>query len=583
MYYYDIQSLRGLLIICIVLFHLNYYKNGYVGVDALFVISGFLMKNTYDRSNINYSKFISKRLIRIYPLLHFTMVLFLFNFRNEEKENLLEIINEIKYGFSFISNYYYHKMERDYFHPSKSAKFLNIWAVCVEMQYYLICRIFIKNQKLNLLCSSISVIYYIYKNNELYYSLLGRLFEFNIGIVIYLLKPYTKYSKCYKTFVLIIFFIFPYHIFYSQSHIYSTLFTSLYIYIRSDLFHVIILDHIGDISYAIYLIHYPLIYSILNKIKYLLYLYIFSYLLTKIDIYIYYNMKNNTFHILLSFIISLIFGYSIIYYFKRTKYIGIINTTSNIHRNYKYTYIPLSSYKCHINNHNYNSILIIGDSHALPLIGMIYNFCEENRIIIYYKCIHTTYLVFSHRNYLYDLSMKFCIILFTHHYNKKIHSNSTNLINRIIEYVEYLKLFSNYIIYILPTPHLYHRYSCIIQINLKYAKKNIDIDINYISIDRLINIKNLYILDFNHFFCDKVYCNLTYLNNCIYRDDNHFTLNYIIYLTPYVMKYVRIYHFNNNNNNPFSINGYILLNNKMDKLWRIPAKNCKIKYIEVPY
>lgn len=68
MYYYDIQSLRGVLMIYIVLFHLNICKNGYIGVDVLFFISGFLVKNKYEKDNIDYFKFISNRLIRIYPL-----------------------------------------------------------------------------------------------------------------------------------------------------------------------------------------------------------------------------------------------------------------------------------------------------------------------------------------------------------------------------------------------------------------------------------------------------------------------------------------------------------------------------------
>lgn len=51
--------------IYIVLFHLNICANGYVGVDVLFFISGFLVKNKFEKDNIDYLKFISNRLIRI--------------------------------------------------------------------------------------------------------------------------------------------------------------------------------------------------------------------------------------------------------------------------------------------------------------------------------------------------------------------------------------------------------------------------------------------------------------------------------------------------------------------------------------
>lgn len=79
--------------------------------------------NKFQNANIDCLKFISNRLIRMYPLLYFIFLFCLYLFRNEESEKLLELINEIKYGISFISNYYYHIMENDYFHPSKSVIF----------------------------------------------------------------------------------------------------------------------------------------------------------------------------------------------------------------------------------------------------------------------------------------------------------------------------------------------------------------------------------------------------------------------------------------------------------------------------
>ena len=41
----DIQVLRGLAVIAVVLFHVNqnYFSLGYLGVDVFFVISGFVV------------------------------------------------------------------------------------------------------------------------------------------------------------------------------------------------------------------------------------------------------------------------------------------------------------------------------------------------------------------------------------------------------------------------------------------------------------------------------------------------------------------------------------------------------------
>lgn len=566
--------------IYIVLFHLNICRNGYIGVDVLFIISGFLVMNKYQNDNIDYLKFISNRLIRIYPLLYFTLLFCLYLFRNEESEKLLELINEVKYCISFISNYYYQIMEKDYFHPSKSAVFLNTWAVCLEMQYYCFCSIFIIHQKVNIIVTILSIIYYICKNTAIYYSLLGRLYQFNIGIIIYKHRSYTKYSYYNKSLLLISLFLFPYNKFYKFSHLYSTIFASSFIYYNLNDYHCNIFDHVGDISYGIYLFHFPLLYIITGSVKYILVLYLYSYILSKIDSNLYKYFQNKRVFTIICFILSFIICLTIVTNMKQ----NIIRKINALHIDSIYTIIPLSSYKCHINNLNYNSILIIGDSHSLPIISMIYKYCKKYSILIYYKCIHTTYIVFSQYSNLYDVNMNFSVIILTHHYSSIDHSNSTNLIEKVVLFLVYLKTYSSYIIYILPTPHLLHSISCKNQLDIMYAERDIDVDVNYINVEKMKRIRNVIILNFTNFYCNNTYCNLTYSNKCLYLDNNHLSKEFFIYLTPYVIKYINYYKFKNNKKSKlFYNNSYILLNNKMDKLWKIPTKNCKINYIDVPY
>ena len=63
----DIQFLRGLAVLTVVLFHLqvNFFQNGFLGVDIFFVISGFLMAKLYDKGTI--FDFYKRRLDRLYP------------------------------------------------------------------------------------------------------------------------------------------------------------------------------------------------------------------------------------------------------------------------------------------------------------------------------------------------------------------------------------------------------------------------------------------------------------------------------------------------------------------------------------
>ena len=42
-YRQDIDSLKGIAIIAVVLFHLGLLESGYLGVDIFFVINGFLL------------------------------------------------------------------------------------------------------------------------------------------------------------------------------------------------------------------------------------------------------------------------------------------------------------------------------------------------------------------------------------------------------------------------------------------------------------------------------------------------------------------------------------------------------------
>lgn len=69
----DIDVLKGVAIIAVVLYHLGLLKSGYLGVDAFFVINGFLVIpsiiNKVENGTFSYIDFIKKRLIRLYPLI----------------------------------------------------------------------------------------------------------------------------------------------------------------------------------------------------------------------------------------------------------------------------------------------------------------------------------------------------------------------------------------------------------------------------------------------------------------------------------------------------------------------------------
>ncbi len=72
-YRQDINSLKGFAILAVVLFHMGLLKTGYLGVDAFFVINGFLVIPSVVRKmangNFSYIPFVLKRWIRLYPMI----------------------------------------------------------------------------------------------------------------------------------------------------------------------------------------------------------------------------------------------------------------------------------------------------------------------------------------------------------------------------------------------------------------------------------------------------------------------------------------------------------------------------------
>ena len=71
----DIDSLRGLSVISVIIFHLDhaYFPNGYLGVDLFFVISGYVITKSiikkYYEGNFKFTDFYIKRIRRILPVL----------------------------------------------------------------------------------------------------------------------------------------------------------------------------------------------------------------------------------------------------------------------------------------------------------------------------------------------------------------------------------------------------------------------------------------------------------------------------------------------------------------------------------
>jgi peptidoglycan/LPS O-acetylase OafA/YrhL len=144
----DIQGLRAIAVIMVVLFHAGLpLPGGFVGVDVFFVISGFvitamLMRQMERPTGISMGAFYQRRVRRLLPALAVVVgvtaiatALLGAPFNNQQEMTALTGI-----GAMFaVSNLVIALRSGDYFAtPPESNPLLNMWSLSVEEQFYLV-------------------------------------------------------------------------------------------------------------------------------------------------------------------------------------------------------------------------------------------------------------------------------------------------------------------------------------------------------------------------------------------------------------------------------------------------------------
>ena len=140
----DINVLRGLAVLLVVLYHLNLktFINGFLGVDIFFVISGFLISsqilNQISNEYFTISSFYAKRLRRLLPSLLSVTIFIIVIFYNSVypfvyKEYLKGLFwNSIYLVNVYLNNYINYFNEDAFYNP-----ILHLWSISVEEQFYI--------------------------------------------------------------------------------------------------------------------------------------------------------------------------------------------------------------------------------------------------------------------------------------------------------------------------------------------------------------------------------------------------------------------------------------------------------------
>ena len=140
----DIDGLRAIAVLAVILFHLNssWLPGGFLGVDIFFVISGYLIGGILYRelstNTFSLKRFYLRRMRRILPAFFAMVILTLFLSRFIIVAGSPDAIKAERSALSatVFANNLFNSFYTDYFDTNNLNPFLHLWSLSVEEQFY---------------------------------------------------------------------------------------------------------------------------------------------------------------------------------------------------------------------------------------------------------------------------------------------------------------------------------------------------------------------------------------------------------------------------------------------------------------
>ncbi|MEO8336938.1 MAG: acyltransferase, partial [bacterium] len=140
----DIEGLRGVAILLVVLFHagVSRLSGGFVGVDVFFVLSGFfitgLLVRDIEHGGVNLTEFYARRALRLMPallvVLFATLGLVMWLYAPIDRAPIADTARSVAL---YSGNIDFARGAVDYFSSGENP-LLHTWSLAVEQQFYIV-------------------------------------------------------------------------------------------------------------------------------------------------------------------------------------------------------------------------------------------------------------------------------------------------------------------------------------------------------------------------------------------------------------------------------------------------------------